>query len=91
MQEELPESKSTDSTHRIWSQTDRADVIKLGVMTGSFLSMAPFHQTMEGSNGLVTFRQRVIEPLFSHGGPRWGSRKVLEQAMDLVIVRHRCG
>ncbi|KAF8329753.1 P-loop containing nucleoside triphosphate hydrolase protein [Cantharellus anzutake] len=87
--ETRPESLSPRTAHRIWSQMDRADINKLGVMTGSFLCTPPFHRTMEGSSGLATFRERVIEPLFTSRGSKWGSRKVLEQVMSLVIVRHR--
>jgi hypothetical protein len=74
---------STDPVSRSWNIEDRHDLHKLSAMIGQFLSVTQFVAAPK------LFSTHVIAPLFDKAGPQPGAVHVLEQVMQMVMVRHR--
>ncbi|EIN07069.1 hypothetical protein PUNSTDRAFT_104552 [Punctularia strigosozonata HHB-11173 SS5] len=72
-----------DNTSRRWTLEDRQDLHKLATMISHFLSVPQFATTPK------LFTTHVIAPLFDINGPRAGPIQVLEQVMQMAMVRHR--
>lgn len=68
---------------RIWTKYDREDLRKLSTMISHFIGVPHF------STDSKLFKTRVSDPLCDAAGPRLGSIRVLEQVMDMVMIRHR--
>ncbi|KAF9532907.1 SNF2 family N-terminal domain-containing protein [Crepidotus variabilis] len=68
---------------RVWNKYDREDLNKLGNMITHFIAVPQFSAD---SKLILT---HVTEPLFDVTGPRRGSIQVLNQVMEMVMIRHR--
>lgn len=68
-----------------WTENDRKTLIKLGNLIIYFIR-APIG---EYSSGATTLQAHVIKPLFGNRGPKPGSIRVLDQLMEMMIIRHR--
>ncbi|KAG5644225.1 hypothetical protein DXG03_008820 [Asterophora parasitica] len=68
---------------RVWTKYDREDLGKLGKMISHFLAVPQFI----ASPKLVS--THVIQPLIDPGGPRPGAIQVLNQVMEMIMIRHR--
>ncbi|KAH8099601.1 SNF2 family N-terminal domain-containing protein [Cristinia sonorae] len=78
---------------RIWSHDgDREDLNKLYRMIGHFLMIKPFAVTTESVENSRIFSTHVMDALIP--GPRMlprpGSIRMLQQIMEMVMIRHRC-
>ncbi|PPQ86914.1 hypothetical protein CVT25_009800 [Psilocybe cyanescens] len=82
-------SKSSSSSHgpstrsRAWNRYDREDLNKLGNMITHFIAVPQFNADTK----LIS--THIIEPLLDPNGPRPGAIQVLNQVMELVMIRHR--
>lgn len=77
------EAHQTSSEKRVWNKYDRGDLNKLGNMITHFVAVPQFYADPK----LVT--SHVIEPLLDSTGPRPGSIQVLNQVMEMIMIRHR--
>jgi hypothetical protein len=77
------EAHQISSEKRIWNKYDRGDLNKLGSMITHFIAVPQFHADPK----LVS--SHVIEPLLDGTGPRPGSIQVLNQVMEMIMIRHR--
>jgi len=68
---------------RVWNKHDREDLRKLGNMVTHFISLPQFGADSKLMNTHVT------EPLLDPRGPRPGAISVLNQVMEMVMIRHR--
>ncbi|KAF8912126.1 hypothetical protein CPB84DRAFT_1761324 [Gymnopilus junonius] len=68
---------------RTWNKYDREDLNKLGNMITHFIAIPQFSADPK----LVS--THVIEPLLDPRGPRPGAIQVLNQVMEMVMIRHR--
>ncbi|TFK36351.1 hypothetical protein BDQ12DRAFT_686775 [Crucibulum laeve] len=68
---------------RVWNKYDREDLNKLGNMITHFIAVPQF----TADSKLV--QTHVTEPLLDAGGPRPGSIQVLNQVMEMIMIRHR--
>ncbi|KAF8077645.1 hypothetical protein FPV67DRAFT_1462505 [Lyophyllum atratum] len=78
-----PPAPSIDTTPRIWTKYDREDLGKLGKMISHFIAVPQFTANPK----LVS--THVIEPLLDAQGPRPGAIQVLNQVMEMIMIRHR--
>lgn len=68
---------------RVWNKHDREDLRKLGNMVTHFISVPQFGADSKLMN------THVIEPLLNPQGPRPGAILVLNQVMEMAMIRHR--
>ncbi|GLB34634.1 putative SNF2 family protein N-terminal domain [Lyophyllum shimeji] len=68
---------------RVWTKYDREDLGKLGKMISHFIAVPQFTACPK----LVS--THVIEPLLDPQGPRPGAIQVLNQVMEMIMIRHR--
>ena len=68
---------------RIWDHDDRGDLRKLGNMITHFIAVPQF-----AADGKL-MSTHVTDPLFDSKGPRPGSIQILNQVMQMVMIRHR--
>lgn len=68
---------------RIWGNHDRLNLRKLATMIQDFLAVPQFHADRE------CFKLHVLTPLCGQHGPRPGAINILNQVMQMVMVRHR--
>ncbi len=73
----------TTPVTRIWNKYDREDLNKLGNMMTHFIAVPQFN----ADSSLIT--THVTEALLDSSGPRRGAIQVLNQVMQLVMIRHR--
>ncbi|KAF5386941.1 hypothetical protein D9615_001552 [Tricholomella constricta] len=78
-----PSSPSIDAPPRVWTKYDREDLGKLGNMISHFIAVPQF----TASPKLVS--THVIQPLLDPRGPRPGAIQVLNQVMQMIMIRHR--
>jgi hypothetical protein len=89
-----PDSQDEGSHIRIWGNYDRLNLHKLAVMIGTFLAVPQFRSVPWGAVVAHTGRKdcfmlHVSKPLCDRGGPQPGAISVLNQVMQMVMVRHR--
>ncbi|TFK30303.1 hypothetical protein FA15DRAFT_663708 [Coprinopsis marcescibilis] len=77
------QSPAPETQRRVWNKYDRGDLRKLGNMITHFVAVPQF----AGDPKLMT--TNIIEPLLDRNGPRPGSIPVLNQIMNMVMIRHR--
>jgi hypothetical protein len=77
------DSSTSHESMRIWNKHDRGDLTKLGNMITHFIAVPQFHADPK----LVA--SHVVEPLLDGTGPRPGSIQVLNQVMEMIMIRHR--
>jgi hypothetical protein len=80
---QIVDSSTSPKPTRIWNKYDREDLNKLGNMITHFIAVPQFH----ADSRLVA--SHVIEPLLDGTGPRPGSIQVLNQVMEMIMIRHR--
>jgi hypothetical protein len=68
---------------RIWNKYDREDLKKLGNMITHFIALPHFNADPK------LMSNSVIDPLLAPVGPRPGAIQVLNQVMEMVMIRHR--
>lgn len=68
---------------RIWTKDDRTDLKKLGNMISQFIAVPQFN----ADSKLIT--THVVDPLLDPSGPSPGAIQVLNQVMEMVMIRHR--
>jgi hypothetical protein len=79
---QMDSSTSREST-RIWSKYDREDLNKLGNMITHFVAVPQFRADPK------LMASHIVEPLLDGTGPRAGSIQVLNQVMEMIMIRHR--
>lgn len=92
-----PDSEDEGGPMRIWGNYDRRNLHKLAVMIGKFLAVPQFHTVPRSAAVTHTdpskrrdpFTFHVSNPLCDQRGPRPGAISVLNQVMQMVMVRHR--
>jgi hypothetical protein len=82
-QEQVFEQEEDVDTPRRWTAADVEDLRKLGGMLGRILQVPIF------SDHSKAFENLVRAPLRTPGGPQPGSIRILEQVMQMAMVRHR--
>jgi hypothetical protein len=78
-----PSASAEMPASRVWNKHDREDLRKLGNMVAHFISVPQFGADLKLMNTHVT------EPLLDLQGPRPGAISVLNQVMEMVMIRHR--
>jgi hypothetical protein len=73
----------TSLVSRRWTKDDREDLRKLATMMIHFLGVPHFAADVE------LFDSHVMAPLFHADGPSPGAIRVLEQVMNMVMIRHQ--
>lgn len=73
----------TTPPKRIWTRYDREDLNKLGNMITHFIAVPQFNADC------TLISTHVTEALLDPCGPRRGSIQVLNQLMEMVMIRHR--
>ncbi len=73
----------TTPLKRIWTKYDREDLNKLGNMITHFIAVPQFNADC------TLISTHVTEPLLDPCGPRRGAIQVLNQVMEMVMIRHR--
>jgi hypothetical protein len=68
---------------RTWNKHDREDLRKFAKMMIHFLGVPHFAAEP------TVFFTHVVDPLFEPLGPQVGAIKVLEQVMEMQMIRHR--
>lgn len=68
---------------RVWNRYDREDLNKLSNMITHFIAVPQFNADTK----LIS--THIIEPLLDPRGPRPGAIQVLNQVMEMVMIRHR--
>ncbi|KAJ3576884.1 hypothetical protein NP233_g125 [Leucocoprinus birnbaumii] len=77
------ETLSAPPTQRIWNKYDREDLNKLDNMITHFVAVPHFIANPK----LMSTHLR--DPLMDKDGPRPGSIQVLNQVMEMIMIRHR--
>lgn len=76
-------ARSDERPLRVWTRYDREDLNKLGKMITHFVALPHFASNPK----LVS--THIIEPLLDPEGPRPGAVRVLNQVMEMTMIRHR--
>jgi hypothetical protein len=82
-QDPVIEQEENADMPRRWTAADVEDLRKLGGMLGRILQVPIF------SDHSKAFENLVRAPLRTPGGPQPGSIQVLEQVMQMAMIRHR--
>jgi hypothetical protein len=82
-QEQVFKQEEDVDTPRRWTAADVEDLRKLGGMLGRILQVPIF------SDHSKAFENLVQAPLRTPGSPQPGSIRILEQVMQMAMVRHR--
>jgi hypothetical protein len=77
------EEEDRPQVARAWNDYDRDDLRKLSAMMIHFLSVPHLSGTPK------IFDNSVISPLFEKAGPYPGAIRVLEQVMEMQMIRHQ--
>lgn len=72
-----------DAPPRVWNKYDREDLSKLGKMITHFIAVPQFSASPK------LFVTHIIDPLLDPQGPRPGAIQVLNQVMEMTMIRHR--
>ncbi|KAH9484424.1 putative ATP-dependent helicase C23E6.02 [Psilocybe cubensis] len=78
-----PPSSVQVTGSRVWNRYDREDLNKLSNMITYFIAVPQFNADKK------LIPTHVIEPLLDPHGPRPGAIQVLNQVMEMVMIRHR--
>ncbi|KAG5637942.1 hypothetical protein H0H81_002536 [Sphagnurus paluster] len=78
-----PIPSKINASPRIWTKYDREDLSKLGKMISHFIAVPQFTANPK----LIS--THIVEPLLDPGGPRPGAVQVLNQVMEMTMIRHR--
>lgn len=84
LQAESPDDPNSVAHIRRWTSYDREDLHKLGVMMTRFLGVPRF------ATDSKYFATHVTAALFGPQGPHPGAIRVLNQVMEMIMIRHRC-
>ncbi|KAF8891332.1 SNF2 family N-terminal domain-containing protein [Infundibulicybe gibba] len=80
---QMDEPISTNTHTRIWNKYDREDLQKLGKMITHFVAVPQFAAEPK------LIQTHLAEPLLDRQGPRPGAIQVLNQVMEMIMIRHR--
>lgn len=76
-------SRADEPSLRVWTNYDREDLRKFKEMITHFIAVPQFNAIPK----LVT--THITTPLLDRQGPRPGSIRVLNQVMEMTMIRHR--
>lgn len=76
-------SRADEPSLRVWTNYDREDLRKFKEMITHFIAVPQFNAIPK----LVT--THITTPLLDRQGPRPGSIQVLNQVMEMTMIRHR--
>lgn len=76
-------SDTEEPLSRVWADRERNDVLVILKMIVGFLRMPQFALDSR------KFASHVLLPLFDARGPRFGAVRVLEQILNMIMIRHQ--